>query len=379
MALFLLIFFLLLTGYCLVINYYRNAWNSIPEAILQEPAEVKVSVVVAVRNEEKNIGTLLSCLAVQDYPGHLYEVIIVDDHSSDNTVGVAKASRSVKLLQLPRHLEGKKQAISMGVSEASGELIVTTDGDCHMHPEWLMTIVSFYRASGAKFIAAPVTIERTRSLVGIFQALDFITLQGITGAAVYRKFHTMCNGANLAFPRTAFFEVNGFEGIDNIPSGDDMLLMHKIFVRYPDKVLYLKAREAIVTTEAEMSWKDFFQQRIRWASKTVHYKDKRIFYVLLLTYLVNICFLICAVLIFLSPLASGFFILLLVAKVIIEYPFVNAVAIFFNRRQLMTYFILLQPVHILYVIIAGWAGRFGSYTWKSRKIKNSGRQKPLMV
>ncbi len=115
-------------------------------------------------------------------------------------------------------------------------------------PPGYLSITSFYQSTGAKFIAAPVKMMGDKTLLGVFQTLDFLTLQGITGASVYKRFHTMCNGANLAYPKETFIEVNGFEGIDNIPSGDDMLLMHKIFLRYPDKIFYLKNTTAIVTT-----------------------------------------------------------------------------------------------------------------------------------
>ncbi len=119
----------------------------------------------------------------------------------------------------------KKFAIETGIGAATGELIVATDADCIAEPEWLATLAAFYEQQGAKFIAAPVRIggvragQRPTSLLGIFQTLDFITLQGITGAAVSRRIHSMCNGANLAYPREVFFEVGGFSGIDQIPSG----------------------------------------------------------------------------------------------------------------------------------------------------------------
>ena len=376
MAIFLFIFFLLLAAYCLLVDYYRRAWNSIPAPVLSENIQVKISVIVAARNEENNIGNLLEDLARQDYPKEFYEVIIVNDHSTDGTANRISFGR---LMELPSHLEGKKNAIAFGIDAVQGELIITTDADCRVPPGWLKTIAAFYSATGAKFIAAPVMIAPSRSLLGIFQSLDFLTMQGITGASVHRKFHSMCNGANLAYPRNIFFEVNGFEGVDNIPSGDDMLLMHKIFTRYPGEVFYLKEQGAIVTTVAEKNWKDFLQQRVRWASKAVHYKDKRIFYELLLTYLVNVCFLAAAIISFFNSYTLGFFLLLLLAKVIVEFPFVNAVAIFFNRRRLMRYFVFFEPLHIIYIIISGWLGRFGSYTWKSRKIKNTGAHKVLIV
>jgi cellulose synthase/poly-beta-1,6-N-acetylglucosamine synthase-like glycosyltransferase len=179
----------------------------------------------------------------------------------------------------------------------------------------------------------------------------------------------MCNGANLAYERAAFLEVNGFAGIDSIPTGDDMLLMHKIYVQNPDKVFYLKSPDVIVETEPAESWPAFFNQRIRWASKADKYQDRRIIWVLSLVYVMNLCFLSLAIASFWKNAWLFFFGVLLFAKILIEFPFVQSVARFFGRQQLMKYFPLLQPLHIMYTIIAGWLGRFGSYKWKGRRIK----------
>jgi hypothetical protein len=253
-------------------------------------------------------------------------------------------------------------------------LIVATDADCVAGPDWLLVLAALYERRGAKFIAAPVRIggaaaaERPHSLLEIFQTLDFITLQGITGAAVHKRIHSMCNGANLAYPREVFFEVGGFQGIDQLPSGDDMLLMHKIYLKYPERVFFLKNRQAIVTTRPEASWKGFFHQRIRWASKADQYDDKRIFWVLLLVYFVNVLFFALAIAAFWNPWWGFVLLVLLVAKTVVEYPFVGEVARFFDQRRLMVYFPFLQPAHIVYTLIAGWLGKFGSYRWKDRKI-----------
>lgn len=367
MTFFILTLFLLLLAYGWLIDFYRRSWNSIPIFKKGQEGVVKVSVIVAVRNEENNISRLLSNLQSQDY--QLYEIIIVDDHSTDSTTSLI--TDGVKLIALPEGIYGKKNAIAEGIKYSNGELIITTDADCTMSSAWISTIAAFYSSTGARFIAAPVKMNSSNSILGVFQSLDFLALQGITGASVYKSVHSMCNGANLAYTRESFFEVNGFEGINDIPSGDDMLLMHKIFMRYPGKLHYLKSQSAIVSTVAEKTWKDFFNQRIRWASKGVHYKDKRIFYVLLITYLLNV-FLFASV--FVAAFNIDFawlFVLLFLAKVMLEFPFVNSVAQFFNQQRLMKYFIVLQPVHIMYTLISGWLGRFGSYNWKSRKIKNT--------
>lgn len=179
----------------------------------------------------------------------------------------------------------------------------------------------------------------------------------------------MCNGANLAYQRSAFDAVNGFSGIDKIASGDDMLLMYKIWKRYPQSVHYLKTKSAIVVTEPQKTWSDFFNQRIRWASKATHYNDKRFFPILLLVYFFNLSFP--------ALLIAGFWDYrywiycagLWVLKTGIEIPFVASVAAFFEKKSLLKHFFFFQPLHILYVIISGFLGQFGSYEWKGRKVK----------
>jgi len=353
----------------------------LPEFVLpsKQPA-VTISIVIAARNEANNIQPLLQSLHDQQYPKELYEVIIVDDHSTDDTWTLLQAANfpDLKLipLRLADHIDTnggitayKKKAIETGIGVATGTLIVTSDADCRFHTGWLQTIGAFYESTGAKFIAAPVSMNTHGNLLSVFQSLDFITLQGITAASVFKRFHSMCNGANLAYERSAFYEVKGFDQIDTIASGDDMLLMHKIYSRYPNDVHYLKSHSAIVTTEPAETWRQFFHQRIRWASKANKYDDKRIFWVLLLVYLFNVCFLVAAIASFWKKIWLFFLLLLLLAKLLIEFPFVNSVAIFFGRQRLMKYFPFLQPLHIVYTIVAGWLGQFGHYEWKGRRIK----------
>ena len=203
----------------------------------------------------------------------------------------------------------------------------------------------------------------------MFQALDFLVLQGITAAAVHSKKHNMCNGANLAYRRDIFFEVGGFRGIDDIASGDDMLLMHKIWKLYPEKIGYVKAKEAIVQTAAAPTWKAFLNQRIRWASKSTHYDDKRIFAVLLLVYLFNLAFLVLFIAGFTDIRYFYIVTTCWLLKTAVEFPFVSSVSRFFEKEGLMRYFLLFQPLHIAYTIVAGLLGSFGAYEWKGRKVK----------
>jgi cellulose synthase/poly-beta-1,6-N-acetylglucosamine synthase-like glycosyltransferase len=381
--LFTLLGCLLFAVYGGLIAWYHRSWRALPafQPGRRTGFRTRITVLIPARNEEENIGACLQSLAAQTYPRELFEVIVIDDHSTDRTAAIVKefAVRYLSLASIPEAgavTAHKKFALETGIGQAGGELIVTMDADCLAHPGWLLTLAACYEEQGAKFIAAPVRIggagitnsRGSHSLLAIFQTLDFITLQGITGAAVHKHVHSMCNGANLAYSREAFFEVEGFKGIDHIPSGDDMLLMHKIFLRYPDRVFFLKSREAIVSTRPETRWKGFFNQRIRWASKADRYDDKRIFRVLLLVYLVNLLFVVMAVAAFRDRWWGFLLLILLVVKTMIEYPFVGDVAGFFGQRRMMAWFPLLQPLHIIYTLVVGWLGKFGSYRWKDRII-----------
>lgn len=387
----LLVSLAFLVMYLFLILYYRSAWNSIDDYVLaEEKFSTKVTVIIPARNEEKNIGLCLESITRQDFPKEQLQVIVVDDHSEDQTAAIVRkfAQKGVVLIDLSSFIDQninsyKKKAIEIAIARSTGELIITTDADCIVPPLWLRTIVSFYNEEKAKFIAMPVAFSDNTSFLGIFQSLDFMVLQGITGASVEQGVHSMCNGANLAYNKEAFFAVDGFKGIDGIASGDDMLLMHKIAVRYQEDIHFLKSPDVVVETKPMDTLRSFFNQRIRWASKADKYDDKRIFAVLLIVYLFN--FLLLAI-----PLGLAWYnprftfqffgtsvifslaqwwILLLIIKTWVEMRFLFPVAIFFNRAKLLWWFPLAQPFHILYTVIAGWLGKFGSYEWKQRKVK----------
>ena len=369
----------LLLIYCLLILFYLINWLSIPtklNSILHEKYSTQISIIIPARNEEQNIKICIDSILKQDYPADLFEIIVVDDHSIDNTAAVVAAynSESIKLISLADELNGnainsyKKKAIEIAVQKAKGTLIVCTDADCIVTPKWLSSIAAAYEKHGSFFIASPVSFYQEDSLLKIFQSLDFLTMQGITGAAVYTKFQSMCNGANIAYEKRIFNEVGGFKGIDSIASGDDMLLMHKIAKLYPEKVMFLKNKNAIVRTLPVDSIKGFLNQRIRWASKADKYDDKKITGVLMVVYFFNVSLFITTIY---TIFDNSFLIpclLFWLFKTISELAFVIPVASFFGKVKLVWWFIPLQPFHVVYIIISGWLGKFGKYTWKERQV-----------
>ena len=347
----------------------------------------KISIIIPARNEEENIGNCLQSIIEQSYPPHLFEVLVVDDHSTDNTAAIIQryAAYNVKLISLKDYLSAneinsyKKKAIEISIQQSIGELIVTSDADCIFPKNWLTTIASFYENKRPAFIVMPVLISYGKKMIEVFQSLDFMTLQGITGASVHKKFHSMCNGANLAYTKEAFTAVNGFKGIDNIASGDDMLLMHKIYNQFPNNIEYLKSQEVIVTTNPVNTIQQFFNQRIRWASKADQFDDKRIFIVLIIVYFLNVLMVVLPILALISNRSISimnirlsifnFYSYLLLIKTIFELFFLYPVANFFNQTKLLWWFPIAQPFHIVYTVIAGWLGKFGKYTWKERSVK----------
>jgi cellulose synthase/poly-beta-1,6-N-acetylglucosamine synthase-like glycosyltransferase len=376
MLLFYISLFLLL-AYGFLMQLYYRWWKRAPlfstTGIEAWTPDKKITVIIPARNEASNIGHCLRSLLQQNYPAQLLEIIVVDDQSTDETALIVQSFQhaSIRLIQADSSATTapKKRAITTAIGIASGELIITTDADCTADPDWIKTVAYYHQHTDIVFIAAPVKMKDTGTLLSIFQTLDFLTMQGITAASAYKRFHHMCNGANLAYEKKAFEKVNGFSGIDSIASGDDMLLMHKISRTFPGKVGFLKTHRAIVETAPAISWTEFLQQRIRWASKATHYKDRAIFMVLLLVYLTNLLLLSVALSSIWMPEMLLYFLLLCVIKFLVEFPFVQSVAKFFHQSSLLGYLLLLQPLHILYIVLSGFLGQVKTYEWKGRRLK----------
>jgi cellulose synthase/poly-beta-1,6-N-acetylglucosamine synthase-like glycosyltransferase len=367
-------------AYSVLILVYRYWFKKLT---IYQPNESMVphtffSIVIPARNEAFVIGACLEAIAQQQYPSSLYEVIVVNDHSEDDTATeVMKFAHSIKNLQvihLEDHLQGsrinsyKKKAIEIAVAQAKGNWIITTDADCKAQPYWLSLLDAYIQIKEPVFVAAPVMFTDRPSIIARFQLLDFLSLQGITAAAVAAGYHSMCNGANLAYSREAFYAVDQFKGIDHLASGDDMLLMYKMKKKFPGKIGFLFNKGAIVLTEPMDNWYAFLQQRIRWASKADSYADKSIFYVLLLVYLFNALLLVSWVagIWRVSFIYHGLSVLLF--KTSIELFFLIPVANFFTISNRLFAFPLFQPMHVCYTLIAGWLGKFGTYEWKQRKV-----------
>ena len=336
------------------------------------------SIIIPARDESTNIINCLHTIFDNDYPENLYEIIVVDDHSIDDTSLLVQQLQSnhsnILLIRLADEIDGqllnayKKKAIEKAIALSKHEWIITTDADCFTKKHWLKNFDAYIQDTNHVLVAAPVVFMKENNVLSMFQYIDFLSLQGITAASVSAGFHTMCNGANLAYQKAAFNAVDGFKDIDHLASGDDMFLMNKIKKEFPYGLGYLFTEQATVSTHPMPTWKAFLNQRIRWASKADKLKDKSVLLVLILVYLFNL-------LIFLMPLMAifntSFIIYCLIAlllKTVIELSFAIPVGRFFGQ-SFVWWFPFLQPIHIAYTVLAGWLGKFGSYKWKGRKVK----------
>ncbi|MEJ8755750.1 glycosyltransferase [Pontibacter sp. H259] len=369
----------LLAAYSWVIIRRWAAWPKLPEVTIPENWQptIKLTVIIPVRNEAATILYLLQDLEKQTYPHALFEVIVLDDHSEDNTASIVSlfAQTSplvIKCIELNNYVNytGKKAAVQKGIELAEGELLVFTDGDCRVQPAWLQLYAYTYQTWQPKFISGPVSFYNTESLLERMQLVEFASLIGIGGASIGLGKPNMCNGANLGYTKQAFEEVNGFTGNEGIASGDDEFLLHKISQAHPEKVFFLKHKQAIVYTEARKTISSFLSQRIRWASKWRAYQQWHVKLLALIVFIVNLLLFVALCMAVAGQLPVSVFITAIVVKFAVDFLFLSRILSFLGRKQYIWYMLPLQLVYIPYVVVTAILSLAGRYHWKGRTIQN---------
>lgn len=377
----LLIPFLLTGYYIYLLRRYLRFWHQIPlwEIPPSFQPKTKVTVIIPARNEAKNIAACLNSVCQQNFPTDHYEVLLVDDHSIDRTSGIAAALgyANLKIITLADHIDKdktqsfKKMGIATAIDQATGTLIVTTDADCMVSPDWLNFLVSFYEAHACKFIAAPVNFHDEKNTLEKFQSLDFQGMMGITGAGIEGDFMRMCNGANLAYEKSAYIAVDGFVGIDQLASGDDMLLMQKIIQKFPGSVGYLKNPAACTFTRAQPDLTSFVSQRLRWASKSAAYPEWQVTFMLAMTFFFCWSIILSFLLIpFYGKTMLAIFLIQFLLKSFMDYQLLSTMTRFFKRNDLLKTFWSSQFLHIFYVAGIGLLANLKKeYNWKGRVVR----------
>lgn len=334
-----------------------------------------ISIIIPVRDEEEHIRDLILDIQSQNYPQSKLDIIIIDDDSKDRTIEIVKELNFSNVKVIPLIIDNeiyayKKRAISLGVENSNAELIITTDGDCRMGPNWIPSIVEFYNANNFQLISAPVSYYNEKSWFEKVQSVEFQFLIGAAAACIKNGMPNTCNGANMAYTRKMFIDINGYEGIDDLANGDDEMLLHKVYKSYPNSIGFLKNSDAIVSTYAKSSFKSFIQQRKRWAAKSSKYFDLRAIVMVSSVFLLNLCILLSFPLSFVNGVFLHFFIYSFLIKVILDGFFFFLTLKFFHKLRLLPYIFIVELLYSFYIVYIGIIGNTGStYVWKGRSVK----------
>lgn len=335
-------------------------------------ATPRVSVVIAARNEAGSIGRLLDDLLAQDYPSDRMEIVAVDDASEDATGAIIRAYadkdrriRYAGTLGSSSPYTHKKRAVHEGILSSTGNVILTVDADCRVSPGWICGMMAHF-TDGIDLVAGAVIIEGRGFLAGL-ERLEFAGIQALAAGLMNTGFPITCNGANLAYRRSAFERVGGFGTVGKLVSGDDDLLMQKIAAGDPSRVIFITARETAVRVSAAGSFPLFFAKRARWVSKTGAYPSLPARSLAVLTF----AFFLAIPAAFLTSLAgwTGWGPLLLGygMKTAGDLAGTSLGLARSGEMRLLALFPLAELFHAPYVLAIALRGYFGTFEWRGRR------------
>ena len=364
-----------------MILHFNSGFNRLksPGKGPSEP-ENHFSILVPFRNEENNLPTLLKSINKLDYPKDMFQLILVDDSSSDKSKEIAIQFRDdhqeLNILVIENDSTGnspKKSALNKGISLALKPWILTTDADCIVPPSWLKTFDNLIDTKDLKMIVAPVGYTEGDGFLYNFQVLDFLSLQGITIGSFGMQDKPfikpfLCNGANLCYKKESFYEVEGFKGNEHLASGDDVFLLEKMISEFPNQVEFVKSREAIVRTLPKKTWIELIRQRIRWAAKTTAFSASFSKLIGLLVFLTNLLVLVIIILGILGQMPWGQVGLLFLLKFNLDFIFLHKTARFFEQEGAMKSYIFSSLVYPAFTVLIVVLSLKKSYTWKDRKL-----------
>ncbi len=366
-----LIIVIITIAYLVLIGSFIIGFDKLKPFYLNDlKVKTSFSIIIPFKNETENLEVLLTSLSELKYPQHLFEVILVNDESSDDSETIINNFKSknfgnYRVIKNERKTGSpKKDAINKAISIARFEWVLTTDADCTVPKYWLASFDGFIQRTDSCFISGPVNYYGATTFLERFQALDLLSLIGATigGFGIGKPF--MCNGANLGYKKSLFRELNGFEGNTNIASGDDVFLLEKAVRKYPGQVHYLKSELAIVKTKPQPSLKDLIQQRIRWAAKVSSYSNLFGKITGLLVLLMNAT-VICGLLFALIGLIHYKLILyILVIKFSIDFLLIYKSARFFIQEELLSSYVFSCLIYPFFSVFVALSSIFKGYKWK---------------
>lgn len=359
----------IIIAYVLLILVFWLGWEKSQPCQAENINQQPVSIIIAVRNEEKNIVNLLTDISRQSYPGHLLEIIIVNDHSTDSTVSKVEAFASEAPFELVlinlQEGEGKKAAIDKGINRANNEIVLTTDGDCRADSQWVTSMIACFDNKNTQLVSGPVRMYPQVTLWQRFQSIEFSSLISAGAATLSLGWPTMANAANLAYRKDVYTNVKS-QSKQNISSGDDIFLLHEVSRTYTNAIIFCRDPRAIISTEPARTLNSFYHQRKRWAGKWQFYNNVPTILLAAFVFMVNLVFLSLPLLVFFGTLTPVLAANLLVVKLVFEFMFLREVQKFFSSRFLLHEFIILAVIYPAYVTFMAISGLIGKYKWKDR-------------
>jgi cellulose synthase/poly-beta-1,6-N-acetylglucosamine synthase-like glycosyltransferase len=369
----LIITIIILVLYLILIGSFAFGFDKVKTVPLEDiKAKINFSIVIPFRNEAENLPVLLSSIVELNYARHKFELLFVDDDSEDNSVELirrklSKTTIDFSIITNEQHSNSpKKDAITKAISQSKYEWIVTTDADCILPKYWLDSFDCFIQKNNTKFIVAPVTYFKATSFLKRFQLLDFLSLQGVSIGAFGIQKPILCNGANLAYTKALFLELEGFKGNSDISSGDDIFLLQKALPKYSDKIHYLKAESAIVQTAPQHNVKNLVSQRVRWAAKTSSYNSLFGKLTGIIVFLMN-GFLVCSPLLLLANFITyKTLVYTFIIKFGIDFLLLFKTARFFNQESYLASFVFSSFIYPFFSVYVVFISVFKGYKWKDR-------------
>ena len=327
------------------------------------------SIVVPFRNEKENLPNLLHSISLLHYPKELVEVILVDDDSSDSwKMEDGRWKFEIRLIKNERKSNSpKKDAIETAIEIAKNDWIITTDADCLVQKDWLTTFDQYIQENEIEMVASGVCYVPKSGFLSAFQNLDFLSLQGATIGSFGIGKPFMCNGANFAYSKSFFKELNGFQGNETIASGDDVFLLQKAISVTTKKVGFLLAKESIVATKPVATWSDLFQQRVRWASKSTGYSSVYGKVLALVVFSGNLVWIVTFLLWFFQLIDPNIFLLFIASKFLIDFILIYKTANFFESK--LQYVLASSLLYPFFSVSVAVYSLFGKYNWKGRDFR----------
>ncbi|WP_236974431.1 glycosyltransferase [Membranihabitans maritimus] len=330
---------------------------------------VTVSIVIPVRNEETNILDCIQALLRQKFPAEDYEIIVINDHSTDHTRKKVETVPKVKIIDLPEGVFGKKEALIRGINEANGEIILTTDGDCIVGENWVVSMVGTLIGKSVDLVTGPIVLTRQNQnrFIEYYQQLEQASLNVLTSGGIKSKLMYSSNGANMGFLKSFYKQVQPYEDNVDIPSGDDVFFIQKGKLE-EGRITFVKSRDAIAYTPALTSFESFLNQRLRWGGKAKAYRHlgTKFYLGTFLTFL--FIFLIFLLLSIGLQDARSVFLYLIISKLLADYMVIRSGMRWVKQKYVWTdivkasYFQILYSYIIMYRLIVGM-----NYKWKGRK------------